>query len=104
MTTPANHVGPRVDSPVEIDTLGGSRRYFQRTHYIESGLYVHTWWATGHYRGEYVPFAITIITKGLVALPAALYRKQYNAKRITVGGLAEAHEAICERVEKGELP
>lgn len=29
---------------------------------------------------------------------------RYDPARVTVGGLAEAHEAVCARVERGELP
>ncbi len=30
--------------------------------------------------------------------------RDYDPTRVTVGGLAEAHEAVCARVERGDVP
>jgi len=35
---------------------------------------------------------------------APVWSKEYDPARVTVGVLAEAHEAVCARVEWGELP
>jgi len=44
--------------------------------------------------------SIVILRAGWVAWTATYE----PATRVTVGGLAEAHEAVCARVERGELP
>jgi len=100
MTTTTRSVGARVDSPIDTGFFAW-RPYWQRTHYPEIGIYVHTAWWKRDYDGEH---AVTAITESLTDLPGALYRKEYDSARVTVGGLAETHEAVCARVERGELP
>jgi len=101
MTTTTRSIGPRVDSPVEFDRTP-QRAYFQRTFYPHAELWIHTtWWNERWHTG---PSASTVITETLTGLPGALYRKDYDPAHVTIGGLAEAHEAVCARVERGELP
>jgi len=97
MTTITTYsAGPRVDWPGKEMPVPWDQ-YFQITRYPEIGLYIHT----GHNRDGTVT---TTITEYFTGLDGPLYRKDYDPTRVTVGGLAEAHEAVCARVEKGELP
>ncbi len=99
MTT-THSAGPRVDSPTDLGYFAW-RPYWQRTHYPDLGLYVHTAWWTTHRDGER---ACSVVSEGIGNEKPRRYEKDYDPARITVGGLAEAHEAVCARVEWGELP
>ncbi len=50
------------------------------------------------------PRAYSVVNEPWSLIADALYRKDYDPGRVTVGGLAEAHEAVCARVERNELP
>jgi len=101
MTSTTHSVGPRVDTEIEVGE-DEDWRFWYRTHYPDIDLYVVTsWWG----RWEHFPSgAATAVTEGLTGLPGTIYQKDYDPVRVTVGGLAEAHEAVCARVERGELP
>jgi hypothetical protein len=51
-----------------------------------------------------VPYIVTQVYKGPHPLSDMVHVHTYDPARVTVGGRAEAHEAVCARVERGELP
>lgn len=92
------HTAARVDRLIRA--VKGAT-YWRHTRFHPLDLAVVTLW-----RARTVPpRAYTYITESQEAVPSnAIYRKDYDPTRVTVGGLAEAHEAVCARVERGELP
>jgi len=103
MTTTTTHSArpERVNSVTEVDGTEGMR-FYTSAYYPARGLRVTTMWWRGY--GYHPDGATTEIKEELTGLPGTIYRKDYDPTRVTVGGLAEAHEAVCARVEQGELP
>lgn len=119
MTTTTHSAGPRVDTDatVKLDREAkeqeeGAVYYWIETEYPTLDRRVCTMWTQGSPDGldfcdGYLGFdqcCGTIIYGEAAGDDDAVWDGQYDPTRVTVGGLAEAHEAVCARVERGELP
>ncbi len=82
------------------DGLAPSYRYCNVTEYPSLGRVVYTAWL---YEPAAEPFPWASICETRVLDGATNYRLRtipYDPTRVTVGGMAEAHEAACAAVER----
>jgi len=81
----------------------GPTRYWHTTYYpdIDKAI-VTAWWADSADDPIRDPLVYTSVHGSSIG-QRPLCRIAYDPTCITVGGLAEAHEAICAKVEHGEI-
>jgi len=96
-TTTTRSPGPRVDH--NYNGKNGHGRVWLETDYPELECLVITAWVLDSATSP-TPYSATHVYEA-GEHTTHLY---YDPARVTVGGLAEAHEAVCARVERGELP
>ena len=102
MTTAISSAGPRIDR--DLHTCNGRDHFWLETFYPSLGLCVVTLWFGGTALIRACASTVVSDTRTGRILRPGIDGKEYDPTRITVGGLAEAHEAVCARVERGELP
>ncbi len=79
-------------------------------HDVGATQWLETYWPTLHYAVRTFWYdnkaARTVIMSDQAAAAGVgpEWMRDYDPTRVTIGGLAEAHEAVCARVERGELP
>jgi len=91
---------PRIDRDDREMIAPNGATYWRLTTYKSLELEVMTLWRAR----TMPPCAYSVVEESWSLIANALYRKDYDPMRVTRGGLAEAHEAVCARVERGELP
>jgi len=103
MTTATPHsAGLRVDR--DLHTCNGCDHFCLETLYPSLGLCVVTlWFGTNALIPACASTVVSDTRTGRILRPG-IYGKEYDPTRVSVGGLAEAHENVCARVERGELP
>ncbi len=97
MTTTASGSGPRVDH--NYNGKNGHGRVWLETDYPQLRCLVITAWILDSATYN-TPYSATHIYK----VGESIKCLHYDHTHVTFGGLAEAHEAVCARVERGELP
>ncbi len=102
MTTTTHHAGPRIDR--DLHTCNGCDHFWMETLYPSCGLCIVTLWFGANALMPACASTVVSDTRTDRILRPGIYGKEYDPTRVTVGGLAEAHEAVCARVERGELP
>ncbi len=103
MTTTTHNAGPRVDRDMSQYKDGEHFGRWHITDYPTLGLHVET---DLFYLWDNVTIgsAHSFVARLLSSDPMVIaWIDRYDPTRVTVGGLAEVHEAVCARVERGEL-
>ncbi len=79
-------------------------RYWVLSRYSTLDRTVETVWWHDEERPEFTfgRYAATLVYSG--TRPRTLWRRRYDITRVTVGGLDEAHHAVCAAVEEGRIP
>jgi len=104
MTTTTRSAGPRIDRDMSQYKDGEHFGRWHITDYPTLGLHVETEFFYGIDRVTIETAHSFIGTLSPTRPMVIAWIDYYDTTRVTVGGLAEAHEAVCARIKREELP